>query len=222
MSLTRRELLMGTAIVAAGAPLAVVPDSQPQPAPILVDSRVPSSAELEQWELAYKIHYRTQHRARNQALDQLNSDGYPVDPQPMRADKVLLTLEAEQAAAFALVDEAEHDSIAFARGNGFAARRDGKPATANQYEEAKYRHSFMAWYAGWVQGDPDLKLPRTRGYTKPSGYVCPLCDAPEGRHHTGPKYDGRKFWELGGSQEVCEDHLIVTRTAARRPGQTFT
>ena len=144
---------MGTAIVAAGAPLTVVPDGQPLPAPVLVDSRVPSSAELEQWERAYKMYYRTQHRARNEALARLGE----LDGTPLRVDEALALIDGEQQAAFSLVSVGEHEDIAYARGRGFIDRRDGKPATANPYhgEEPFRHHQFMAWYAGWVQADPD-------------------------------------------------------------------
>lgn len=184
MSLTRRDVLTGAAIAAAGgvvvgersseATAALACGGQPQPAPVLSAARVPTDAELEAWELAYKISYRTQHQARNEALERLGE----LEATPLRVDKALAVIETEQAAAFSLVDEGLHKAIASARAQGFGARRDGKPATANPHPESGpaplSQHLFMSWYAGWVQGDPNLKLPRTRGYTPPAPAAVPV------------------------------------------------
>jgi hypothetical protein len=241
MSLTRRDLLMGTAAlagagggvvgaalataVAAEGPLAVGSDSQPQATPVLVESRVPSLAELEQWELAYKIHYRTQHRARNQALHDMGMEDAPA----MRVDKVAGMLEAEEAAAFSLVDEAEHMAIAMARGAGFIDRRDGKPATANPYwdiekvnalrpgdDEHSQNHRYMAWFAGWAQAGDQSHVYGPRGYTPPKPYGCPFCGAAEGELHTHVEAHGGGNYVMGTHVEGT----IVRRLA--RPGAMFT
>jgi ribosome modulation factor len=131
---------------------------------------IPTNDQVRLWEIAYKTRYQTQHRAQSRALLDLVTDlaTNPLDEVREitgRADHVLAQLEAEEAAALSLVDDDQHLRIAFARGEGFGARRNGKAQT--ECPEDLTVDERMAWHAGWSQADPDLKLPRSRGYTPP-------------------------------------------------------
>ena len=183
--LTRREVITGTLAGATAAgyvyetiPLATSEEmrssaieqqldrSMRRPAPI------PTPEELRQWETLFKARYKAQHRARNEALEHAFEDIEPA----LRVDLAVEKVEADMVAAHALVT-IPVQSVAGARDQGFGDRRAGRPATANPYWDALSKSlnhgydgtydEFMAWYAGWVQADPDLKLPRTAGYTPP-------------------------------------------------------
>jgi hypothetical protein len=134
-------------------------------------ARIPSDGELDRWEAQYKATYRAQHAARNDALDRMATG---LDDRPMRADVLLATLEAHEAAADGFVDVGEVDRIARARGRGFSDRRAHIAATWNPYRpgtQTEYHYgSFMAWYAGWKQAGQTVdRNPETRprGYTPP-------------------------------------------------------
>jgi hypothetical protein len=199
MTLTRRDLLGG---IAAGAALWVVPDGQALPASNLSDLAVSSTAELVpdeamaqtvselcQWEAAYRACYRIEHRARNQAMLQMFAE---EDPEPARVDVVAAKVEAELGAAESLVRERHHQDVAEARGAGFVARRDGKAANENPHwpalrKELNYggtpaHDRYMAWYAGWVQADPNLTVDGNPA-TRPRGYTPPVKGAPKVPRH---------------------------------------
>ena len=175
------------------------------------------------WEMQYQARYRAQNRARNRAMLEL----FEGEPTPMRIDLLAAHVEAELTAAEELTTTADHEAVSRARANGYLCGRSCM-SPANGPDLAN-RDEFMAWHAGWHQGYPREvdrdEATRPRGYTPPSGYVCPLCDAPEGRPHTGPKrrYPAEPYsYTNFGVQEMCEDHLIVKRMPERRPGVTFT
>ena len=185
---------------------------------------VPTADELQAWEARFKAAYRAQHRARNQAFLQMfetDDNGEPLTA-PMRLDHAVAYVEAEVEAAEALVSM-DVEALSAAQGRGFCAMRDGKPIDSCAETD---RDLFMSWHAGYQQAQPQKVLAvddpaRPRGYTPPSVYVCPLCDAPEGQNHTGPKRTLPLDYGRGGHQEACEDHLVVVRAPKFRPGVNF-
>ena len=179
MTLTRRELLM-----AAAAPLALVPDGQaPQAGPDTIEAaglvmsayEVPDALALARWEHSYRHSYARDHapapwlRGAGTEQNFVVEDNYDATTRQGAFD-TLARLEAEVPPDHV----ADHGAIAAARGAGFLGRTTGALATHNPFWKVfwdpskQHEHDlFMSWHAGWVQADPDLKLPRTFGYTQP-------------------------------------------------------
>lgn len=175
-------------------------------------NRIPTAAELLVWKARYKAGYKARHRAQNDAARRLATEELTSNsPGMVRADgncftgnvaEVAAHVEAEIEAVESLVSQGSDEFTAVARGYGFGARRDGLPATDNPYDEGRDPESFMAWYAGWVQADPNVVVPRSAGYIPPTGYRCVECDRPENTLH-------RRACSYRGI--YTEDALRVTR-----------
>jgi hypothetical protein len=253
MTITRRELLAGVpaivtgvaragAVVGAAAGAVVIGKSgEVAPSAPVGPAPVPSADDLRQWEIRYKARYKAAHKARNRAIMDFATPE-PDKVVPKRADLVLEDLEAEHEGAMSLVDESRAHDVAKSRGDGYGARQEGKPATENPHWGALARELnyggteshdlFMAWYAGWVQADPNPVMERPRGYIPPAQnlYTCPLCGVVEGsgRTHTGPdREQTARLWgrstQWFAPWEACEDHLEVKRPLpVQRPGASFT
>ena len=214
MTLTRRDVLTGAAVVVAtGGSVALGSDGQPSPesnlpVPAVPSRAVPSRDEVTAWELRYKARYRAEHRARNAALASMFEN---EEPEPMRIDLAAAHVEGELAAAEGLV-QLDHEGIAKARGDGFAAMRAGQWYDTCPYSEDFDK--FMAWHAGYFQAQPqpvDRSANRPRGYRPPQPYACPACKVPEGDWHADDCAD----W---GHKTAP----ITVRRPLPRPGVTFT
>jgi hypothetical protein len=161
MTISRRELLSGAAAAAiASGAVHAGPESSRRPA------RIPSPEELEAWRIDFKRRYHEahtsfMHRPAPMGLEEVIEDEYDARTKA-GARATLERLEAEVPRD----PTSSFIGAAMAQGEGFGARRDGKLATQNPYHEGQ-TDAFMSWYAGWVQADPNLKLPRSRGYTPP-------------------------------------------------------
>ena len=130
----------------------------------------------------------------------------------MRIDLAAAHVEGELAAAEGLV-QLDHEGIAKARGDGFAAMRAGQWYDTCPYSEDFDK--FMAWHAGYLQAQPqpvDRSANRPRGYRPPQPYFCTVCGVAEGNVHDSSCSDQNPLNPAG----------TIVRRPIRHFSQTFT